>query len=520
MSTSTLTPAKGAKSSASSATNARSASGLSPGWLLPTVYFLILLLIAVIWFRYLEFSPKDTPKTLGIIGIGILCSGCCSLLGCYLVLRRMSLIGDAISHAVLPGIAIAFFFTGQPYGIGIMLGAMALGMLTSFLTQSLHSLGKVSEDASMGVVFTSLFALGVILIQLWGPRAHLDADCVLYGDILYTWDRRVLLLGHSVPRALLSLIPAAILTLGFIALLWKELKIVSFDPALAAAMGIKVWLVHYLLMGMVAGVTVASFESVGSILVVAMLIVPAASAGLLTDRLREMLVWSFIIATHSAIFGYLSATALNTSVAGMMAVVAGVQFGGAVLFAPRHGLLSRWLRNLGLSIRIASEDTIGQLYRAEEAAALPAGFKLAPTRAAILPAGFIGWLSRLSLRQKRLISAANGSTELTSQGRTAARNIVRAHRLWESFLEANFDLPPDHLHEPAERMEHFLDPDLQQQLDQQLAGRQVDPHGKAIPQSEDNTAVSRTLLSAMMTMTIAKIENRLVIVPSTIPIQA
>jgi manganese/zinc/iron transport system permease protein len=488
MNASTLAPAKEAEKT-SLAKSTGTAGSISPDWLLATVYFFVLLLIAGIWFRYLEISPKETPKTLGIIGIAILCSGCCSLLGCYLVLRRMSLIGDAISHAVLPGIAIAFFFTGQPYGIGIMLGAMALGMLTSFLTQSLHSLGKVSEDASMGVVFTSLFALGVILIQLWGSRAHLDADCVLYGDILFTWDRRVLLFGQYVPRALLSLVPAAILTLGFIALFWKELKIVSFDPALAAAMGIKVWLVHYLLMGMVAGVTVASFESVGSILVVAMLIVPAAAAGLLTDRLRTMLVWSLVIATHSAIFGYLAASALNTSVAGMMAVVAGIQFGGAVLLAPRHGLVSRWLRNLGLSIRIASEDTIGQLYRAEEASALPAGSQLAPTRAPSYPSGLIGWLSRLSLRQKGLILAREqGNSELTNRGRTAARNIVRAHRLWESFLEANFDLPPDHLHEPAERMEHFLDPDLQQQLDAQLAGRQIDPHGKAIPQDENNSS--------------------------------
>ena len=149
----------------------------------------------------------------------------------------------------------------------------------------------------------------------------------------------------------------------------------------------------------------------------------------------------------------------------------------------RHGLLSRWLRNLRLSVRIASEDTIGQLYRAEEAAALPAGSQLAAIRPSSAPVGIIGWLSRQSLRRKGLVATnAVGSTELTHQGRNAARNIVRAHRLWESFLEANFDLPSDHLHEPAERMEHFLDPDLQQQLDQQLAGRQIDPHGKAIPQ--------------------------------------
>lgn len=479
MSASSLTPIKQAASSR--AAGPASAAGISPTWLFPAVYFLSGLLIAAIWFRF-QIKPNEIPATIGTMSVGILCNGSCALLGCYLVLRRMSLIGDAISHAVLPGIAIAFLLTQRTYGVEIMLGAMALGMLTSFLTQSLHSLGKVSEDASMGVVFTSLFALGVIMTQAWASHAHIDADCVLYGLIEMTWLNNEEIFGFRVPRAFLSLVPAMLLTVLFIGLLWKELKIVSFDPALAAAMGIKVWLVHYLLMAMVAGVTVASFESVGSILVVAMLIVPAATASLMTDRLLKMLVWAMIIATHSAIFGYLAATALNTSVAGMMAAVAGVQFAGAVLLAPRHGLASRWLRNLALSIRIASEDTIGQLYRAEEAAAAPA-----PSRPAVFPSGFIGLLSRLSLRRKGLLKGgAEGEPALTAPGRTAARNIVRAHRLWETFLETHFDLRPDHLHEPAERMEHFLDPALQEQLDQQLAGREIDPHGKTIPKSDSS----------------------------------
>jgi hypothetical protein len=232
-------------------------------------------------------------------------------------------------------------------------------------------------------------------------------------------------------------------------------------------------------MAMVAGVTVASFESVGSILVVAMLIVPAAGAGLMTDQLGKMLLWSVIFASLSAILGYLAAAALNTNVAGMMAVVAGLQFTGAVLLAPRHGLASRWFRNLSLSVRIASEDVLGQLYREEEAVT-----SAAPVRRASTPSGFVGLLSRWRLWQQGLVQGRGGGSELTPTGRVAARNLVRAHRLWESFLEANFDLPPDHLHEPAERMEHFVGPELQEQLDAQLAGREIDPHGKKIPKSD------------------------------------
>lgn len=412
--------------------------------------------------------------------IGTLASGLCAILGCYLVLRRMSLLGDAISHAVLPGIAIAFFFTGQPYGVGILLGAMALGMLTSFLTQSLHSLGRVSEDASMGVVFTSLFALGVILIQSWASRAHLDADCVLYGQLEYAWGTTVPIFGIEVPRSLVALLPAGILTGIFVALLWKELKIVSFDPALAGAMGFSVTLVHYLLMAMVAGVTVASFESVGSILVVAMLIVPAATAGLMTDRLATMLGWAVLFAATSAVFGYLSAYALNTNVAGMMATIAGLQFAGAVFLAPRYGLAGRWLRNLSLSIRIASEDIIGRLYREEEAGTA----SLRPELRTEV-SGLVGNLARWRLRRWGLASGSFHHLQLTDSGRTAARNLIRAHRLWETYLETHFNLPADHLHAPAERMEHFLlDPALQSALTAALPGRAVDPHGKKIPDDE------------------------------------
>jgi ABC-type Mn2+/Zn2+ transport system permease subunit len=427
-------------------------------------------------------AARDLAAPLWTIAVGILCNTSCAILGCYLVLRRMSLLGDAISHAVLPGIVIAFLFTGQFGGWPIFLGAMVLGVLTSLLAQGLSSLGRVSEDTSLGVVFTSLFALGVVMIQAWVRHADLDVDCVLHGQIDYAGITENFL-GWQISRPVLTLIPALVMTVLFVAVLWKELKLVSFDPALAAAMGFRVAIVHYLLMAMVSGVTVASFESVGSILVVAMLIVPGAAAALVSERLLGMIAWAVAIAIVSAGLGYVLAVALDTSVAGMMAVVAGGQFALAVVLAPRNGLASRWLRNLSLAVRIASEDVIAGLYRAEEGSGLASGGRKPPESSA---SPLVRWLAGLRVARKGWLTRDRlGQPRLTGAGRTAARNLVRAHRLWETYLDTHFDLPRDHLHEAAEWMEHFLDPELQAELDAELAGVATDPHGKAIPPASE-----------------------------------
>jgi ABC-type Mn2+/Zn2+ transport system permease subunit len=453
-------------------------------WLIPIGYAAVTFLAAVLWLMQTAAWTqwRDDPSLirfhLGTMAIGIVCNSACAIVGCYLVLRRMSLLGDAISHSVLPGLVIAFLLTERTYGVPMLLGAMALGMLTSFLTQSLHSLGKVSEDASMGVVFTSLFALGVVLIELKASGAHIDANCVLFGLMETAWLLTDPVLGWQVPRALISLGPMLVLVIVFVIVFWKELKIVSFDPQLAAAMGFRVALVHYLLMAVVAGVTVSAFESVGSILVVAMLVVPAATASLLTERLWSMMLWAVLLGAVSAIFGYLGAMSLNTNVAGMTAVVAGLQFGGAVLLAPRTGLVSKWLRQWSLAVRISAEDVIGRLFRAEER---PGSGSRAAAGPATLADRLIAWLARRQLLLHGYVHQAGRELELTEAGRAAARRIVRAHRLWESFLETHFDLPADHLHEPAERMEHFIDEELQAEIDAELSGRTVDPHGKKIP---------------------------------------
>lgn len=453
----------------------------------------------------------DWPLIVWFIAIGAICNAACAMLGCYLVLRRMSLLGDAISHAVLPGVVLAALASGSIVGWPILLGALAVGILTTLLTQLLHGSGRVPEDASMGVVFTSLFALGVILISSQAHNLHIDLKCVLYGNLENAVNDLVPLpgLGWSVPLVLQTLVPALLATVAFVLLFWKELKICSFDPQLATSMGLRADLVHYLLMGMVAAVTVAALEALGSILVVAMLVVPAAAAHLLSDRLAGMMVWAVALGVLSAgIVGGLVAVAmagravpgwewvqyLDSNGAGMMAVVAGLLFVLALLLAPRHGLVSRAWHNLRLAVRIASEDVIALLYRAEEKAAQPEE-AVQPEEPALLSwascrraagGGWAGWLAVPALWRQGQIHRAAGGFRLTPAGRRLAQSNVRAHRLWETYLGEHFHLPLDHLHEPAERMEHFIGPDLQQELSQELADPARDPHGRPIPPKPEN----------------------------------
>jgi manganese/zinc/iron transport system permease protein len=420
-------------------------------------------------------DSRELAAPLWTMLVGIVTNASCGILGCYLVLRRMSLLGDAISHAVLPGIALGYLFSGSVAGLPILLGAMALGVVTSVLTDAISRLGRVPEDSSLGIVFTSLFALGVIMLQAWARHADLDADCVLYGLIDFAGVDMTEIFGLEISRPLIMLVPALVITLLVVTIFWKELKIVAFDPALAAAMGFRVGAVHYLLMALVSAVTVASFESVGSILVVAVLVVPAATAALITDRLGWMMAWSVAIGATSAVFGYLLAVPLASSVAGAMAVVAGIQFAVAVLFSARSGLVSQWLRNQALAVRIAAEDVLARLYRAEESGSAGQG------RGEQVP-GVAGRLARWRLLRWGWVAPDDGGMlTLTDAGRSAARSLIRAHRLWETYLDTHFDLPRDHLHEAAERMEHFLGKELQEKIAAELADRAVDPHGKQIP---------------------------------------
>jgi manganese/zinc/iron transport system permease protein len=434
------------------------------------------------------WAPFISPVAGRIILVGVLTNVACALVGCFLVLRRMSLMGDAISHAVLPGLVLAFLFSGSLGIVPLFIGAAVVGLLTTFLTQTLHQYGRVPTDASMGVVFTSLFALGVVLLKQYIVGLHFDVACVWEGSLSNAALDTIQFAGMELPRQLQTVLPMALLNLVVILVFWKELKLSSFDAELATSMGFSATLMHYLLMALVAMTTVASFEAVGSILVVAMLIVPAATAQLLCDRLGRMLIVACIFAALSAILGYWFAVACATwniapggvAPAGAMAVVAGVMYGLVVIFAPQYGILSALVRNLQTTLRILREDLLLMLYRLEE---IDPTKRMRPQEAVTAVGG--GSLARWALgmlRRRGRVELKGGQLHMTDDGRWRAARLVRGHRLWESYLVKHLGLPPDHVHAPADRIEHYINEPLREELQKELHDTQQDPHGRDIPE--------------------------------------
>ncbi|MCA9062380.1 MAG: metal ABC transporter permease [Planctomycetaceae bacterium] len=427
-----------------------------------------------------------------ILVTGMLCAVAASIPGNFLVLRRMSMLGDSISHAVLPGLAVAFLVSGSRSGFPMFLGALAVGILTAVLTEWIRRFGEVDEGASMGVVFTTFFALGLVMIVQAADHVDLDPGCVLYGSIEQTPYRSSTwtLPGDTlpIPLVVLTLAPVLLINMVIVGVFYKELKITAFDPALAQSMGISRRKMHYLLMVIVAITAVASFESVGNILVVAMFVVPPATARLLTERLGRMILLSAVIAAASAVFGHLGATTAATAaglgslnISGMMAVAAGLLFCGAALFSPSHGVVVTGLRRSLLAIRILSEDVVALLYRMEE------------RQPGTTPA--IGDLCDILLARPLAVRAAlwwqkwAGRVEqhgvgwkLTVGGRTSGLQLVRSHRLWEQYLIDQAGVSMDRIHDQAERLEHYTGRDLRTRLDEQMSTPQTDPHGSPIPE--------------------------------------
>lgn len=273
--------------------------------------------------------------------IAVVTAIACALPGVFLVLRRVSMLSDAISHAILPGIVVAFFLTEDLNSPLLIVAAAATGVLTAASIETLSRTRRVREDAAIGLVFPVLFSIGVILISRYAGGVHLDVDAVLLGELAFAPFDRVTIGGADVgPKALWVMGVILLLNLGFIVALYKELKLSTFDQALAATLGFSPAILHYALMGTVSITAVGAFDAVGSILVVALVVGPAAAAYLLTDRLSVLLLLSALLGAVAAVGGYWIAYALDASIAGSMAAAVGMIFACSFLFAPRLGLVA------------------------------------------------------------------------------------------------------------------------------------------------------------------------------------
>ncbi|MDX1661239.1 MAG: iron chelate uptake ABC transporter family permease subunit [Gemmatimonadota bacterium] len=295
------------------------------------------------------------PVALEIQLVAVVVAVTCALVGVFLVLRRMALMSDAISHSILLGIVAGFFLAGGLASPLPILGAAAVGLLTVWLVELVRSTGLVKEDAAIGLVFPALFSVAVLLIARYADQVHLDTDAVLLGELAFAPFRRAVVFGVDLgPRSLWVMLAVLAVVIAFVTLFFKELKITTFDPALAATLGFSPGLLHYAFMGLVSVTAVGAFDTVGSILVVALMIAPPAAAYLLTDRLTVLLPLAAALGAVSAIAGFWMAVVADASIAGSMATFAGVVFLAAFLLAPERGLLARARRRARQRVEFAT----------------------------------------------------------------------------------------------------------------------------------------------------------------------
>jgi manganese/zinc/iron transport system permease protein len=433
----------------------------------------------------------------------------CAVPGTYLLLRGQSLLGDALSHAVLPGLVVGSLAVGLFEAWGwlpspwdglqepiLWLGAAGSAVLCGVLSDGLQRRFRVESGAALGIVYLTLFALGLVLLRLFANETHLDPGCVLYGNLETTVTDVV---GQtSIPRA--AMVSAVLFTINglLVWLLQKELLATTFDPAWSAATGLPVVGLQRGLTIMTAITVVTAFESVGSILVIAMLVTPAATAVLLFRRLSMVLIGAVVLAAAAAVGGHalalvlpaglvaagLSSTGSTLGTAGMVAVVSGLGFFLACLLGPRDGWARQWLDLARLRWRIAAEDVLAELFRLEEQQRPP---RPGATQTAVPDVhrtdGMSPWgqqqLYWSMQRQGWLVRQPHGWA-LTPDGRERARQVVRSHRLWETYLAQQFGVSSERVHASAEKVEHYLGSQLRSELQQQV-GTVIDPHGAVIP---------------------------------------
>ncbi|HMQ08480.1 MAG TPA: iron chelate uptake ABC transporter family permease subunit [Saprospiraceae bacterium] len=396
--------------------------------------------------------------------VGILCGA----MGCFIVLRNMSLIGDALSHAVLPGIFVAFLILGYS-AVGFFAGSVAAGLITALLITWIQQNTRTKNDAAIGIVFTAMFSLGVMGIS-WLSKdrgAHLDLKDFLFGNVLGISNEDLILTFFILGYTLIS-----------IWLFFRYLMITTFQPVIAQTMGISVKAIHYFLMLLLSFAVVSALRSVGVILVVAMLITPASTALLLSDRLVRVVFLSAVIGFFSAIGGMLAAIVFDTTPGPAMVVFATMIYFFAAIFAPEKGYFTKILQKREQKMKVDIEDIIKLIYKENGEVAVPV--KVVREKLDFA-------LPRLTYLLKKLEKAnivsvdANGDLVLTQKGEDMALRQIRAHRLWESYQVETMGLDKKQIHGEAEILEHLLTDDLLDEVDAKLGFPKEDPHGSPIP---------------------------------------
>jgi manganese/zinc/iron transport system permease protein len=408
----------------------------------------------------------------------LLLGACCGMLGSFVVLRRQSMLGDAIGHAVLPGVCLGFVFAGERSTPWLLAGAAVAGVVASVLIQLLQRTTPLKSGETMGVVFTGFYGIGIVLlsgIQRSGAAGQAGLEKFLFGQIVGV---------TGVDVAALAVVGA--LVLGVLVVGWPLMKVSTFDEVFARSIGMPARGAQVVLLAMLTAVIVVSIQAVGVVLVSAMLVTPAAAAYLLTDRLGRMTVIAAVIGAVCGLVGAgVSVMGDELPTGALMVLTVSAVFAAAFLLSPNHGVLPRVMRRVVRQRRTQAENLLRSLYLMDEKRdgddrrfgisdiAAVRQESAAVVRATARVARRYGWLAADSL----------DPIILTDAGSMEAKRLVRSHRLWELFLSQQANLKADHVHANAEEIEHVLPPEILKKLEAMLDHPTTDPHGRAIPRT-------------------------------------
>ena len=420
--------------------------------------------------------------------VGTLVSIVCSVVGCFIVLRRMSFLADAIAHSMLAGVIGGYllmkvFYQQDSNLTAMLIGAILSGILTVAMVGFVTKFSRVKQDTAIGIMYTGIFAFSAFFISLESVSQYIQIDIYhfIIGDIMAVDNSALWLLAI-----------VASIVLPAVILFYRPLQLTTFDPIMAAAIGVPVLAVEYLLTACTSLVVVSGVQIAGVILVVALIITPAATAYLLTDRLDRMIITSAIVGVLCFWFGFAAAVVLGTEPgATVVVMMTGVFLGGLVL-APKYGLLADWIRKSNTVPQEMMEDVLGCVLRAK-GKSVPVTEVLKHIKK---PAPRVR-KSITMLQRQGLLDVDDDKVLLTDDGRFQAKRLVRAHRLWETYLDRAGTLPKEKIHDTAHLLEHISDEKTVEYLDDKLGHPVTDPHGSIIPNDSELIVGKDLLLSVL-----------------------
>lgn len=391
------------------------------------------------------------------------------VVGCLVVLKRMAFLGDALSHAMIAGVAggylvMKLLFGAEAHAPGMLLGSLLAAIATVALISFVSRISRVKEDTAIGIMYTGIFALGVVAVSVFRHYIHIDLMHFIMGDILGVADADLWVSAF-----------VAATVLSILILFFRHFQLAAFDPIMAASIGLPVLLIDYLLTTCVSLVVVSAVSMVGVILVVGLLITPAATAYLLSDRLDRMMWLSALFGVTSVIGGLYLCVWMDSAGGGAIMLFCTLQFLVVLAVAPKYGLLARWRRMRNLIPQQVIEDVLTTILRYGKETPLSVIQQYVQSGKGLNITKALQQMSQDSM----LIASADGY-KLTEAGEKEANKVLRAHRLWEAYLET-IGTPEEQLHPTAHHLEHISDTETVKYLDEKLGRPGQDPHGKSIP---------------------------------------